>query len=291
MKLLDFGSLNIDDVYTLHHIIRPGETLSSDSYHKNEGGKGLNQAVALAKAGQPVYMAGAIGEDGLFLKQYLEENGVFTDHLQVLPTPTGHAMIMVDESGQNSIVLYGGSNRAVTQEMIDGILQHFSEGDVLLLQNEISELSYLIRSAKARGMTVVLNPSPISESLKIGPLNLVDWLILNEIEGADLTGETEPDAILNRLLSIYPACRIVLTLGSEGACYADAHRRVFQPAFPVEPVDTTAAGDTFTGYFLHSILNGASVEAALIRASKAASVAVTRPGAGRSIPVSREIDL
>ena len=125
MKLLDFGSLNIDHTYQLPHLARPGETLASDSYHKSEGGKGFNQAVALAKAGQEVYLAGAIGQDGLFLRDYLQELGVHTEQLRVLDAPTGHAMIQLDAEGQNCIILFSGTNGMITEAMIDEVLTEF----------------------------------------------------------------------------------------------------------------------------------------------------------------------
>ena len=289
MKLLDFGSLNIDHTYQLTHLVREGETLSSTRYQKNEGGKGFNQAVALAKAGQEVYFAGAIGRDGQFLMDYLKELGVDTRHLQVLDAPTGHAIIQVDEAGRNSIILFGGTNMMITQEMIDQTLMDFDAGDYILLQNEISHADYIIRAAYARGMHVILNPSPISQALLSWPLELVEWFILNEIEGGDITGKQEPEEMLDELLHRYPNCHVVLTLGAQGSVYADAEKRLYQKAIPVEAVDTTAAGDTFTGYFIHAMLQGVDVQQALKTAAQASSIAVGRPGAGRSVPLAEEV--
>ncbi|MBO4298565.1 MAG: ribokinase [Clostridia bacterium] len=289
MKTLVFGSVNIDHVYRLSHLVREGETISSDEYRKNEGGKGTNQAVALAKAGLEVWFAGAIGKDGQFMKDYLTSFGVNTDDLRTLDAPTGHAIIQVDEEGRNSIILYGGANRMITPEMIGETLSHFAAGDYVLLQNEISGGEEIIRQAAGRGMHVALNPSPVSEELLSWPLELVEWLILNEIEGADITGLTDTEAMLDELLRRYPNCRVVLTLGEMGSVYADGQRRVRQGIMPVDAVDTTAAGDTFTGYFLQTVLAGGSVENALRTAAQAASIAVSRPGAGRSIPLKDEV--
>ncbi len=289
MKLLVFGSLNIDDVYRLPHLVREGETLASTAYARSEGGKGFNQAVALAKAGQAVCFAGATGHDGLFLQEYLQELGVSTGDLSVLDVPTGHAIIQVDAQGKNCIILFGGANQQITPEMIDDVLSHYAPGDYLLMQNEISHGGSLLRKAAERGLHVILNPSPISKALLHWPLELVDWFILNEIEGRDLTGETAPDAILDALLKRYPAAHIVLTLGAEGAVYADAAQRHHQAVIPAAAVDTTAAGDTFTGYFLAAMLGGQSVQEALRRAAHAASITVSRPGAGRSIPLAEEV--
>ena len=289
MKLLDFGSLNIDHTYQLPHLVRPGETLASDSYHKSEGGKGFNQAVALAKAGQEVYLAGAIGQDGLFLRDYLQELGVHTEHLCVLDAPTGHAMIQLDTEGQNCIILFGGTNGMITEAMIDEVLADFGAGDYLLLQNEISHVDSIICAAHAKGMHIILNPSPMSPELLTWPLELVEWFILNEIEGADITGKTQPEEMLDELLRRYPACHVVLTLGERGSVYADATQRMDQSIVPAHTVDTTAAGDTFTGYFLHALLQGEAIQQALKTAACASAITVSRPGAGRSIPTAEEV--
>lgn len=289
MKLLDFGSLNIDHTYQLPHLVRPGETLASDSYHKSEGGKGFNQAVALAKAGQEVYLAGAIGQDGLFLRDYLQELGVHTEHLCVLDAPTGHAMIQLDTEGQNCIILFGGTNGMITEAMIDEVLADFGAGDYLLLQNEISHVDSIICAAHAKGMHIILNPSPMSPELLTWPLELVEWFILNEIEGADITGKTQPEEMLDELLRRYPACHVVLTLGERGSVYADATQRIAQSIVPAHTVDTTAAGDTFTGYFIHALLQGEAIQQALKTAACASAITVSRPGAGRSIPAAEEV--
>ena len=289
MKLLDFGSLNIDHTYQLPHLVRPGETLASDSYHKSEGGKGFNQAVALAKAGQEVYLAGAIGQDGLFLRDYLQELGVHTEHLRVLDAPTGHAMIQLDTEGQNCIILFGGTNGMITEAMIDEVLADFGAGDYLLLQNEISHVDSIICAAHAKGMHIILNPSPMSPELLTWPLELVEWFILNEIEGADITGKTQPEEMLDELLRRYPACRVVLTLGERGSVYADATQRIAQSIVSAHTVDTTAAGDTFTGYFIHALLQGEAIQQALKTAACASAITVSRPGAGRSIPAAEEV--
>lgn len=289
MKLLDFGSLNIDHTYQLPHLVRPGETLASDSYHKSEGGKGFNQAVALAKAGQEVYLAGAIGQDGLFLRDYLQELGVHTEHLCVLDAPTGHAMIQLDTEGQNCIILFGGTNGMITEAMIDEVLADFGAGDYLLLQNEISHVDSIICTAHAKGMHIILNPSPMSPELLTWPLELVEWFILNEIEGADITGKTQPEEMLDELLRRYPACHVVLTLGERGSVYADATQRMDQSIVSAHTVDTTAAGDTFTGYFLHALLQGEAIQQALKTAACASAITVSRPGAGRSIPAAEEV--
>ena len=291
MKLLVFGSLNIDHTYHLPHLVKEGETLSSTAYAKNEGGKGFNQAVALAKAGLDISFAGAIGKDGLFLQEYLQDIGIDTAHIQVLDVPTGHAIIQVDAEGRNSIFLYGGANQAITEEHINQVLSHFQAGDYILLQNEISLGESILRKAHEKGMHIILNPSPISSELLAWPLELVDWFILNEVEGRDLTGCTDPDAILDGLLARFSSAHIVLTMGDKGSIYADAACRIHQNAIPAHVVDTTAAGDTFTGYFFAAMMSNKSPADALRIAAAAASLAIAKPGAAKSIPLAKEVTL
>lgn len=289
MKLLVFGSLNIDHTYQVHHLVREGETLSSSMYTKNEGGKGFNQAAALAKAGLPVYFAGAIGSDGVFLRDYLMRLNVDVSNIQMLDVPTGHAIIQVNEAGSNSIILYGGANQAVTEEQIDHVLAQFDEGDYILLQNEISLGERILRKAHDKGMHIILNPSPISSDLLNWPLDMVDWLILNEIEGADISGKHDPDEIVAALMRRYGIPHIVLTLGEKGSLYASGATRLRQNAVPTAVVDTTAAGDTFTGYFFASILSGKETGEALFGAAAAAALAISKEGAAKSIPWASEM--
>lgn len=289
MRVLVFGSLNIDHVYQVPHFLRPGETMDSTAYSRNAGGKGLNQAIALARAGQDTAFAGAIGQDGLFLRDALTQAGVDTRHVQVLEAATGHAIIQVEEAGGNAILLYGGANRCITREMAQEVLAHFAPGDCVLLQNEISCGKDILLLAKQKGLRIALNPSPVSADLHQWPLAEVDWLILNEVEGEDLTSQHLPQAMLDELNRRFPRTAVVLTLGENGAYYRDVSQQLHQHAIPAKAVDTTAAGDTFTGYFLQSVLAGNSPADALRIAAHAAALAVTRPGAGASIPLMEEV--
>lgn len=289
MKVLNFGSLNLDHVYQVDHMVSPGETLASAELNVFCGGKGLNQSIALAKAGAAVYHAGCIGEDGEALRKTLTEEGVQTDYLKTLPGKTGHAIIQVDKTGQNCILLYGGANRAMTESYIDSVLQHFEKGDILLLQNEINLLDYIIDRAYERGMTIVLNPSPYDENLAACDLNKISIFLINEVEGFQITGESEPDAILAAFSARYPSAKVVLTLGSAGSVYQDAELQHRQEIYKVSAVDTTAAGDTFTGYFIASMLEGADIKECMNLAAKASAIAVTRPGAAPSIPRREEV--
>lgn len=290
MKILNFGSLNIDKVYQVEHFVRPGETISSLRLDTFAGGKGLNQSTALAKAGAQVYHAGKIGRDGDFLVKLLEENGVDCSCIIKEDIETGHAIIQVDKTGQNNIILFGGANREITEKDIDTILSKFEAGDILLLQNEISGLEYIIQHAYELGMRIALNPSPIDSALLKLPLEKIEWFILNELEGKDITGETLAEDIIRVMLEKFPNSKVVLTLGEQGVWYADRVTRESHGIFAVNVVDTTAAGDTFTGYFLALTNEGKEVAEVLKTASKASAMAVSKPGAAESIPLREQVD-
>lgn len=289
MKILNFGSLNIDKVYTVPHFVSAGETLSSTNYEEFPGGKGLNQSIALAKAGAEVFHSGKISTDGLFLKDILSESNVNTDWIDENGSTTGHAIIQVSSNGENCILLFGGANKEITIEQINHVLANFSTKDILLLQNEINHLEYIVETAHKRGIKIVLNPSPIDESLTTLDYSKIDYLILNEIEAKSITGEDSTEKIFQQLLSLNNQMKIVLTLGTQGVIYKDNSQEFSQAVYKVNTVDTTAAGDTFLGYFLSQISQHADIKKALQIASKAASIAVTRKGAASSIPTLKEV--
>ena len=290
MKILNFGSLNVDYVYTVDHMVQPGETLASQKMEDFPGGKGLNQSISLARAGAEVYHAGQVGEDGLFLKKLCEENGVDCTYLKEIPGKNGNAVIQVDQSGQNCILLYGGSNRTLTKEFIDEVIGHFDSGDLILLQNEVNLMDYIIERAYEQEMIIALNPSPYNEAMEACDLSKVTYFLMNEIEGGQITGKTQPEDILDVMLERYPDAKVVLTLGKDGVVYRDKEEQCTQGIFKVKAVDTTAAGDTFTGYFLSGVLGGDPVAEALCMASKASAIAVSRQGASPSIPWKKEVE-
>ena len=295
MKVLCFGSLNIDYTYKVEHFVKKGETLSSDGLGVYGGGKGLNQSVALAKAGTEVYHAGAIGQDGMFLLDMLKDAGVHTEYVKVLDeVRTGNAIIQNDKSGDNCILLYGGANQAITREQVDEVMAHFEKGDYIVLQNEINELAYIMEKAHEKGLVTVLNPSPMNEKISTLPLDTVNYFLLNEVEasqilGKETTGDETWEVIAGQLLERFPHAFIVLTMGSEGSVFKNREETVIQPIYKVQAVDTTAAGDTFTGYFIGGILSGLSAKEAMDQAAKASAIAVTRRGAAPSIPVLSEV--
>lgn len=288
-RILNFGSLNIDHTYRLPKRILPGETLSAAVYVKGCGGKGLNQSVALARAGATVFHAGLTGEGGDFLRSRLLDSGVDCGYLKKTDLPNGHAIIEVDPSGENAIVLYPGSNHALSQEFVDAVLAKFGPGDLLLVQNETNMVPYLIRAGRARGMDVAFNAAPMDKSVSGYPLELLRFLLVNETEGAALTGCVEPEAIAEAICSKYPELELVLTLGAEGAIYRKGDFSHFQPARQVRALDTTGAGDAFIGFFLAGIAEGADPLYCLNLAAAAAAIVVTRPGAADSIPTLAEV--
>lgn len=290
MKILNFGSLNLDYTYAVDHIVRPGETLASTRLDVFCGGKGLNQSVALARAGAEVFHAGMVGADGEPLLAMCRENNVDSRHIRTVRERSGNAIIQVAAGGQNSIVLFGGANRENTREHVDAVLAGFAAGDMLLLQNEINLIDYLIEAAAAKGMQTILNPSPFNDHIGGCDLGKVSLFMVNEVEGEQIAGESDPSAILGAMRSLYPAARVVLTLGGEGAVYWDGHEETRRPARRVPVVDTTAAGDTFAGYFLAALMESRSAAQALDLATAAASIAVSRPGASASIPYRKEVD-
>lgn len=291
MKVLSYGSLNLDYVFGVEHFVRPGETLITGDRQVFPGGKGLNQSIALAKAGAQVYHAGAIGEDGQLLRRLLEENGIDTSYLRVRrEVGTGSAVIQVDASGNNCILVYGGSNQTITKAEAEETISHFEPGDFLVLQNEINELDCIIRAAHEGGMRIVLNPSPMNEKILDLPLELVDYFMINEVEGQDISGTDNPEDALEALSEKYPGSRIVLTLGKHGVKYKDRDGVLVHGIYKVPVVDTTAAGDTFTGFFIGGIMAGQTPEDALRQASVASSIAVSRKGAAPSIPTLAEVN-
>lgn len=283
MKVLNFGSMNIDYVYDVEDFVQGGQTISSKDLHIFSGGKGLNSSIALSKAGVFVYHAGAVGTEGVFLLNLMKEQGICTDLVQVLEEEkTGHAIIQKNKNGENCILLYGGANQRISKDYIDQVLNHFEKGDLLILQNEISNLKYIVEEAYKKGMILVLNPSPMDEKILELDFNKIDICILNEHEAKRLQG-------IEYLKYSYPNMRIVLTLGSQGSIYTDKKETITQEAYPVHVVDTTGAGDTFTGYFLAGVVEGKSIQDAMKQATKAASIAVTRLGAAPSIPTKEEV--
>ena len=288
--IYNLGSLNLDQIYRVPHHVASGETIAAEDFRVGAGGKGCNQSIACALAGAKVVHAGCIGRDGVMLKELLDKSGADTSLIEIVDAPTGRAVVMVNSEGNNSIVLFGGANYMITDSLLDRVFSSAKEGDVLLLQNETNMLSQAIKCAKDKGMKTVFNFAPFdAEKAETIPLELIDYLIVNEIEGAGAAGVSEPEKILDVLTSRYPEMQVMLTLGADGVVWAGPYGEGKLPAFPTEVVDTTAAGDTFIGYFLAGLNENMSVADAAVLASKASALCCSRSGAGTAIPRRGEI--
>lgn len=284
MKILNFGSLNIDIFFRVENIVKPGETISAKSIEKRPGGKGLNQSVALSKSFENVYHAGSVGDDGVFLIDYLKSENINTKYIKKSDKLTGNAIIQVDDKGENSIVLYKGANFDNDKKFIDEVLKDFSKDDILLLQNEISSMKYLIDKAYEKGMKIVLNPSPITDEIKEFDFNKIDLLLVNEIEAKDIANKDNIDESINYFMATYPNINLIVTLGSKGSIFVNKNEKIKQEGIKVESVDSTGAGDTFTGFFVSYFYQGKNVRDCLKFASLASALSVTKSGASISIP-------
>ena len=289
MKALVFGSFNIDKVYFIPSLPEKGESVYCEKFETHVGGKGLNQALSLKKAGADVTVAGKVGPDGKFLTDYLAGNGLDISLIDNSGAATGHTIIEVDKNGQNQMILFGGANREIEKEYCDKILENDSEYDFLLTQYETSCVEYLLRKAHEKGLKTVFNPSPFVDELNTFPLEFVDCLILNEYEGKSLSERTDPEDIV-RILQAHIHGTVVLTLGDKGAVFYDGKELVTAPAFKANAVDTTGAGDTFTGYFLEAYFSGESPYDALIKGAAASAIEVSLSGAAETIPDKEEVE-
>jgi ribokinase len=284
-RVLTFGALNIDHVYQVDHIARPGETLVGTNYARFAGGKGANQSVAVARAGGSVVHIGRVGREGEWMVRNMRSDGVDVSHIVISDEPAGHAIIQVDRQGENSIVVYGGTNRQITEQQIEAAFLQADENDLVLIQNEINNIPFIIQTASRRSLPVYFNTAPMSPEVKDYPLEHVHAFIINETEGEELTGSSGEEQIIEEMLKLYPRSQVILTLGGRGALYSDAERTIRRDVErKVKPADTTGAGDTFVGYYMAAVSRGEDVEEALRLAGVAAAYCVTKPGANDSIP-------
>ena len=302
MTVYNFGSINIDHVYRVSHFVQPGETLASHSLETVLGGKGANQSVALARAGAAVTHLGRISQSDVWAKEALETFGVDVSGIQLMKSASGHAIIQVDDNGENAIVLHGGANQSFDENALRKLLSGAKPGDWLLIQNECNALADVLAVAQQHEMKIAFNPAPMDSAVANLPLAQCDLLILNEVEALQLAytdsapansafnSDQDDDPLYAQLRDRYPDCLIVLTLGGKGALllHHDGITRMNAPEVSV--VDSTGAGDTFVGYFLCGLIDKMSPEAALQRACAAGALAVTVAGATPGIPSRSDVD-
>ena len=289
VKIINFGSLNVDHVYQVNHLVSPGETEASLHYSRYAGGKGCNQSIAISRAGVRVTHAGMVGRDGVWLRDLLKTNMVDTHLIDVIDEPSGHAIVQVDAQGDNSIILYQGANAKIDSNLINSVIQLLNADDILVLQNEINDISSIIKKASSKRVRIFFNPAPMTSEVAAYPLAHVNHIFLNKIEGQQLTGESDEAVILNKMANWFPAATIVLTLGDKGVAARCQDEYAFQAAYNVNCIDSTAAGDTFIGYYTAEYARGSNLATRLKIATVAASICVSTQGSADSIPVYQDV--
>lgn len=285
MAIWNLGSINADMVYAVPHLPGPGETLAASGYARFLGGKGANMSVAAARAAAHVRHIGAVGADGAWAVERLLEYGVDTRHIAQVEEPTGHAIIAVEPGGENQILIYPGANRVIAEGAIQAALAEAGAGDTLLLQNETNGQELAARIGRDLGLRVAYAAAPFDAAAVQAVLPYLDFLILNAVEAEQLTQATGlmPQAL--------PVRDVIVTLGEKGARHIDtvAGEMRDYPAIPVTPVDTTGAGDTFTGYVLAGLDRGLPMPQVIAQAMRAGAIMVTRHGTADVIPDLRDV--
>jgi ribokinase len=290
MAVINFGSINVDHVYQVDHFVQPGETLASSDYQRLLGGKGANQSIALARAGSDVWHVGKVNESDAIFKQTMIRENINCKHVSCTETASGHAIIQVTPSGENAIVLFGGANHELTEKDIMHALDAAKSSDWVLTQNETSGIAQVLLQAKEKGLKVAFNPAPMTESVKHLPHQCIDLLIVNEVEAEEISGHENLDKIEAYFRQEWPHAEVLITLGKAGVRMLKKDKTIDVPAFEVTAVDTTAAGDTFIGFFLSAYSDHSDSKTALLRACAASALAVTKAGAAQSIPTKEEVN-
>jgi ribokinase len=284
--IFNFGSINVDHVYRVAEMPSPGETLRAGSYQKLLGGKGINQSIAIARAGQAPVHIGAVGSDDSWTMEQVKNFGIDTALIAQSAHPTGHAVIYVDDAGENQIVIFGGANQDLKPAQIEEAFKTCAGGNHwVLVQNETNLLADIVDEAKSAGFKVAYSAAPFVADTVAELIDKIDLLAVNEIE-AEATAR-----LLGVTVSEIAVPEILVTKGSKGVEF-HSHGDVYhQPAFQVDVADTTGAGDTFLGSFLAHHCHGVGIEQSLRYASAASALQVTRPGAATAIPAREEVEM
>ena len=284
MTIFNLGSINADHVYCVPHLPGPGETLAATSMQTGLGGKGANMSVAAARAGSHVVQIGAVGRDGLWAKNRLLEYGVDTRHIAELDVPTGHAIITVDDVGENAITLFSGANHQISEDSIARVLSSGSTGDIFVTQNETNAQVIAAKIGSKLGLRICYAAAPFDANAVKAMLPYLDFLILNSVEAQQL--ETALGVSIEEL----EVADIVITLGARGARWVGREINQSFDAIKVDPIDTTGAGDTFTGYVLAGLDRGLTMGQSISLAMRAAALMVTRMGTADVIPDLKEVE-
>ena len=285
MAIYNLGSINADVFYTLPHLVEPGETLAASSVYQGLGGKGANMSVAACRAGAQVNHIGAVGPDGDWAIKRLADYGINVENIQTVQEKTGHAIIMVDGAGENAIVIYSGANLQITESDVTRAFQSARAGDYFLTQNETSSQQVAAKAAKTAGLRVAYAAAPFDADAAVKVLPYLDLLFLNQVEAEQLQTAT------GKSLKQLPVEDVIVTLGSKGCVWhaSSAGTETHCAARKVNPIDTTGAGDTFTGYVLAALDRGAPMAEAIELATKAGAIMVTRKGTADVIPTLEEV--
>ena len=297
-KVVVVGSLNMDLVGRAQRLPRAGETLAGDSFFTVPGGKGANQAVAVARLGASVAMVGNVGDDayGQQLRQALEHEGIDCQAVSVCAgVSSGVALITVDAASQNAIVIIPGGNGLLTPETVQRFDPLLQAAEVIICQLEVpmATVAWTLTRGRELGKTVILNPAPATGPLPADWFVQLDYLTPNESEAHALTGLPVIDidsarSAGERLLAL-GAGKVIITLGAQGALFVTPAGSQHFPAPVVGPLDTTAAGDTFIGGFAAGLVRGMAEDEAIVFGQRAAALSVTRAGAQPSIPYLAEL--
>ncbi|WP_333829560.1 ribokinase [Pararhodobacter sp.] len=285
MTVFNLGSINIDHFYRMPHLPQPGETLAALGFEKGLGGKGANQSVAALRGGARVVHIGAIGKGDGWTNGQLALLGLDMGSIARVDATTGHAIILTDPAGENVIIIHGGANRTQSEEVIARALGSGQAADILLLQNETSHQVEAAIMAREHQMRVFYSAAPFELAPLKAILPHVTHLLMNAGEAAALEAET------GTKLADLPVQVVVVTRGADGADWISAEHQFHAPAFAVEPVDTTGAGDCFAGSLAAALDQGMTPEQALRFASAAAAIQVTRPGTAGAMPEYHDVDV
>ena len=285
MAIYNLGSINIDYFYKAPHLLQAGETLAASDFSQGLGGKGANQSVACARSGAQIFHIGHLHEKDNNWLSFLQGSGVDISHIKLGDVPTGHAIIIIDETnGENQILLLAGANGAIDKSALENSLAQATSSDWALCQNETNLGVEFLQMAHAKGLSICYSAAPFVKEVVLSVLEIVDLLVVNEIEAAEI----------EKALAAPPAqwgvAHLIITKGGAGAEYYGKDGQFHQPAHKVKAVDTTGAGDTYLGFLLGRLSMGDGMRQAMAIASKAAAIQVTRYGTAEAIPLMSELE-